>query len=82
MAGLTWTLAELICEDMTVTAYCQSAGCHHKQAIDLRRLAEKFGPDARAMASDLRPWLRCSKCGGKDVGLIYSPATKPGGANR
>ena len=79
MPGLTWTLTELIAEDMTITAHCQSAGCHHKQNVDLQWLAAKWGPDARAMAADIAPRLTCSKCGGKDVSLIYSPRTKAPG---
>ncbi|MBZ9894261.1 hypothetical protein LB545_07875 [Mesorhizobium sp. BR1-1-6] len=36
-------------------------------------LKDKLGPDAPAMADDLIPKLRCARCGGKAVGLIYSP---------
>lgn len=32
------------------------------------------------MADDLIPKLKCRKCGGKDVGLIYSPDTTPTGS--
>ena len=32
------------------------------------------GPDAPAMADDLTPKLKCSKCGGKAIGLTYTPS--------
>jgi hypothetical protein len=37
------------------------------------KLRDKLGPDAPAMADDLISKLRCAKCGGKAVGLIYAP---------
>ena len=39
------------------------------------KLRHKLGSDAPAMAGDLIPKLKCAKCGGKQVGLIYSPAS-------
>ncbi|RWK79642.1 MAG: hypothetical protein EOR51_12090 [Mesorhizobium sp.] len=33
----------------------------------------KLGPDAPAMSDDLIPKLKCAKCGGKQVGLTYTP---------
>jgi hypothetical protein len=29
------------------------------------------------MADDLTPKLKCAKCGGKNVGLIYTPDSTP-----
>jgi hypothetical protein len=51
--------------------------CHHNQKLDLEKLRDRFGPDAPAMSDDLVPELRCAKCGGKKVGLIYSLGNKP-----
>ncbi|QKC83297.1 hypothetical protein [Mesorhizobium sp. NZP2077] len=53
--------------------------CHHGDALDLEKIKDKLGPDAPAMADDLIPKLKCAKCGGKQVGLIYSPDTTPNG---
>lgn len=70
-----WTPQRLIDDKMTVTAYCHNSHCHHKQQVDLQGLLVLLGPDAPAMHDDLAPRFRCSKCGGKAVGLIYSPDT-------
>ena len=68
------TLQSLIDGKMTIEACCQKAPCHHHQTLDLVKLRDRFGPDAPAMSDDLTPKMRCAKCGGKRVGLIYSPA--------
>ena len=75
MSDLAWTIAELISEDMTVTAYCQADGCRYNQAVDLHGLAVKLGPNARAMAADLAPELRCWMCVARKISLTYSPRT-------
>lgn len=62
---------------MVLHAYCHNHRCHHNQRLDLAVLKARLGPDAPAMADDLIPKLRCAQCGGKDVGLIYSPDTTP-----
>lgn len=72
-----WTYQKLIDDKMTVTAHCHHAPCNHHQALDLKALAKRFGPDAPAMEWDIRPKLKCKKCGGKSVGLIYTPDTSP-----
>lgn len=68
-----WTIQSLIDGKMTVTAYCHAVQCGHHQVLDLQKLRDHLGPDAPAMADDLTPKLRCSKCGNKKVGLIYTP---------
>lgn len=68
-----WTVQSLIDKRMTVTAYCHQSACNHHQGLDLYKLRDKLGPDATAMSDDLLPKLRCSKCNGKEIGLIYSP---------
>ncbi|WP_197435130.1 hypothetical protein [Nitratireductor arenosus] len=72
---MVWTPQRLIDERMTVRVYCHNAKCHHHAAIDLTLLRDKLGPDAPAMKDDLLRRLKCGRCGSKDVGLIYSPAT-------
>jgi hypothetical protein len=71
-----WTIQGLIDGTMVVTAYCHNPQCHHSQKLDLEGLKAKFGPDAPAMEWDLRPKLRCKRCGNEDselFGLIYTP---------
>lgn len=77
MAGKGWTFQSLIDEKMTVTAHCHHAPCNHSQKLDLVKLRDRFGPDAPAMADDLTPKLKCAKCDGKRVGLIYTPDITP-----
>jgi len=74
-----WTFAKLIADEMTVTAHCQNSRCNRSQVLDLKALSERFGPDAPAMHDDLAPRLKRTKCGGKQIGLIYTPPTRPSG---
>ncbi|MHA6687728.1 hypothetical protein [Mesorhizobium sp. A556] len=68
-----WTLKSLIDAGVAVQAYCHASSCHHNQKLNLELLMDHFGPDFPAMATDLEPKLRCSKCGGKKIGLIFTP---------
>ena len=68
-----WTIQSLIDGNMMLTAHCYCSDCRHSQILDLERLKAQLGPDAPAMADDLMPRLRCSNCGGKNVGMTYSP---------
>jgi len=68
-----WTIQSLIDGRMMVHAYCHNPKCRHNQRLDLQAIKQKLGPDAPAMADDLLPKLKCKRCGGKAVGLIYAP---------
>lgn len=72
---LTWTLQSLIDENMELRAYCDALACCHSADLDLLRLRDRLGPDSPAMRADLLPRLSCARCGGRKVGLIYSPAS-------
>ena len=61
--------------NMHLEVYCHNPRCHHHQGLDLAKLRDKLDPDAPAMSDDLIPKLKCAKCGGRKVGLIYSPAS-------
>ena len=74
-----WTFQSLIDEKMAVTAFCHHAPCNHSQPLDLVKLRDRFGPDAPAMADDFVGKLKCGKCGGRKVGLIYKPDSTPYG---
>lgn len=74
---MPWTVQKLIDDEMTVTAYCHRSSCNHYARIDLDVLKARLGPDAEAMADDLIPKLRCKACGGKKLGLIYTPPSDP-----
>jgi len=74
-----WTIQDLIDKRIKLHAFCHNSRCHHNQLLDMQKLKDKLGADAPAMADDLIPKLRCAKCGGKHVGLTYSPDTRPTG---
>jgi hypothetical protein len=76
-----WTVQELIDAGMTIHAWCHNPHCHHNARLDLVKLREKLGPDARAMTDDLTPKLKCARCGGKRLGLTYSPDATPRSPN-
>lgn len=52
----------------TIIAYCDASYCHHHGILDLIALRDRFGPDHGAMARDLVPKLRCTKCKAKGIG--------------
>ena len=56
--------------------YCHASHCSHHAELDMLRLRDTLGPDHGSMHDDLVPLLRCSKCGGKKVGLIRTPGTR------
>ncbi|WP_292167178.1 hypothetical protein [Mesorhizobium sp.] len=72
-----WTFQSMIDAKMTVTAFCHWSPCNHSQKLDLAQLRDRYGPDAPAMADDLISKLKCNRCGGTAVGVIYTPDTKP-----
>ncbi|AZO52094.1 hypothetical protein EJ073_28740 [Mesorhizobium sp. M4B.F.Ca.ET.058.02.1.1] len=82
MAGKGWTFQSLIDAKMTVTAFCHWSPCNHSQKLNLAQLRDRYGPDAPAMADDLIPKLKCHRCGGTDVGVIYTPDTSPNAYGR
>jgi len=77
--GNGWTFGSLIAEEMRVTAVCQNSRCNHHQRLDLLSLAARLGSDTPAMHDDLVPRLKCSKCSGREIGLIYTPDWGPTG---
>jgi hypothetical protein len=78
--GAGWTFGSLIAEGMRVTAFCQNSRCNHNQQLDLKALSARFGPDTPAMHDDLVPRLKCTKCGGRQIGLTYTPSVRPTGS--
>ncbi|WP_181175714.1 hypothetical protein [Mesorhizobium sp. B2-3-4] len=79
--GNGWTFQTLIDGNMQLTAYCHA--CNHSKVLSLEKLKRRFGPDTPAMADDIKPKLKCEKCGSKKVGLIYAPdADKVSGMGR
>lgn len=70
------TVQSLIDEGYKLHAYCHDPRCQHSQKLDLEALKARLGPDHSMMHDDLAPKLKCSKCGGKKIGLIFSPAQK------
>jgi len=64
--------------DVAVT-HCQNSRCNHRHVLDLKALADRFGPDAPAIHDDLVPRLKCMKGDGKQIELTYTPAVRPSG---
>jgi hypothetical protein len=79
VSGSEWTVSKLIEERMSVRAYCDAHGCSHRREVNLEALRDRLGPDAPAMAIDLAPRLKCTRCGSRNVSLIYSPDMRPSG---
>jgi hypothetical protein len=51
-------------------AWCHNPKCGHHAFLDMEKLRDKLGPDHGALYTDLAHMLRCSKCGGKEVGML------------
>ncbi len=54
-------------------AYCHNKACGHHAELDWLALRDRLGPDHGSMRDDIVPKLKCSKCGGRKIGLIISP---------
>lgn len=74
MATHLATIQSLIDNRMGITVHCNAYGCAHSSKLDLCAIGERLGFDFVAVGDPqpLVPKLRCSKCGGKDLGLILS----------
>jgi hypothetical protein len=59
------TLAEAV-ERIEYGANCDR--CHETRRVDLARLRDRLGPDF--LVGDLRPRLRCAKCGKRQVIVV------------
>lgn len=67
------TIQGVIEHGFVTTAYCHNSRCRHHAELDWLALRDKLGPDHSSMHDDIVPKLKCSKCGGKALGLIMSP---------
>jgi hypothetical protein len=67
------TVAGMIEHGYALRANCHDSRCHHSQQLDLETLEERLGPDHSTMHDALTPKLRCSKYGGRKVGLTVFP---------
>jgi hypothetical protein len=75
-----WTFGSLIAEGMRVTAFCQNSRCNNNQQLDLKALAAKFGRTRRPCMTTWCIALKCTKCGGRQIGLTYTPTVRPTGS--
>jgi len=78
---MTNTIQGIIDRGETIRAYCHNTSCHHNAVLDVLALRDRFGPDYRMRSDYLIPKLRCTKCGGKSVGIICTPGTREYGGN-
>lgn len=67
------TIGKLIELNHSLTAHCFDPKCQHSGKLDLMELAWKLGPYHGCGADALEPKLRCTKCGGKRVGIQVDP---------
>ena len=69
------TVQELIDHKVGILVYCHNKRCHHRGELDLVKIRERYGPDQRMLFDDLKWKLRCSRCGGREIGM--SRQTRP-----
>lgn len=53
--------------------YAQCSDCSWRTRLSLERLAERLGRDHSALAGDLVPKLKCSRCGSKRMTFTVVP---------
>lgn len=75
------TIQNVVDAGEAIRAHCHNWECRHSAELDMLALREKFGGQAYFMASDVEPWLRCTKCGGRRAGIICTPSAKQYGPN-
>lgn len=76
MSASNSTIQGMIDGRYRVTAYCHNSACGHRADIDFYKLRDRLGPDHGALHDDLVPLLRCTRCGGKEVGLTVTPGSR------
>lgn len=70
------TLGKLLDDRYSLTIVCENQDCRHSVKADLQALVDRLGRDHSSMHPALAPKLRCSKCGGKTIGLrLGAPKT-------
>lgn len=50
--------------------YCHNPRCGHHATVDMLKLRDRLGPDHGCLHDDIIHLFRCSKCGGKELGMI------------
>ncbi len=60
------TLKSIAAEGMDVIAFCDAPGCGHIATVSIGTLIDRLGPGLPF--PELRARLRCSACGGRNVG--------------
>lgn len=70
------TIGKLMDGSYKLGAHCAAPGCNHHGWLDLEVLAQRLGRGHGSMHVDLVPYLRCSKCGSKNVSLTLHPPTQ------
>ncbi len=67
------TIQHFIDSGDRLTLYCHNPRCRHHARIDMLKLRDRLGPDHGCLHNDIIHMFRCSKCGGKELGMICSP---------
>lgn len=73
------TIGDMIDGGYGLAACCEGRGCNHRADLDLEALARRLGRDHGCMHNDLAPYLRCTVCDSRKVGLRMSPYKKSSG---
>lgn len=64
------TIEHFIASGDQYEIYCHNARCRHHAKIDMAKLRDRLGPDHGCLHDDIIHLFKCSKCGGKELGLI------------
>ncbi|MFU0502989.1 hypothetical protein [Pseudaminobacter sp. NGMCC 1.201702] len=66
---------DFIDDGTAVTIWCHNPKCHHRGELDLLKLRDRIGPDHGMLFEEIKDYFRCSKCGGKQLGMTRHPLT-------
>ena len=59
----------------TATVWCHNSRCGHRGQLDLEPLKRKLGGQHGMLLDEIKYVLKCSKCGGKEIGMTRHPNT-------
>jgi hypothetical protein len=66
---MTETIQHFIDSGDRYELWCHNSACGHHAHIDMLKLRDRLGPDHGCLHDDIIHLFRCSKCGGKKIGL-------------
>jgi hypothetical protein len=76
---MTWrytnSIDDWLEDGTTATTWCHNPKCGHRGLLDLEALKRRLGGQHGMLLHEIKQVLKCSKCGGKELGMTRQPNT-------